>query len=221
MRKLFIPLCSDPFKWFQDGTKEWELRKQRASFNKKTINVGQVVELCRGYVAKNGVLWGRVCEVREYHSLREVLEDIPFSSIVNLDDLESAIEYICQLMNISLDEPEDFIAIRIKKIPTMGEIVFDKKFLGMIKNGNKTTTVRRGAREYLPGYYCAYNDARTSCELINVKNTRLTEFGLLSTDVAITDGYSSVEQLKSDLHAYYPDLFDSSIMTIVCFERCE
>ena len=44
---------------------------------------------------------------------------------------------------------------------TNGEIVFASKFIDMIDNGVKTTTVRSGVRTYTPGVYDLFNPAKS------------------------------------------------------------
>ncbi len=219
MKRLFIPLCTEPFIWFETGKKEWELRKCSHVFNPDNIYIGETVELRRGYIAKNGVIWGKVTDCKTFTSLKEVFSDIPYNRIVVAEDEMKAAQYICSLMDISFDGLSDFVAIRIEKIDTIGEIIFEDKLLPMLKDGRKSSTIRNGIRHYAPGFYSAFNDSRTRCELLKVRRTELTKYGQLTDDSTTTEGYDLVKELKDDLLRFYPDLTDESTMTIVYFEE--
>ncbi len=218
MKRLFIPLYSDPFKWFETGEKEWELRKRSKRFNPNNFAIGSYVELRRGYVAKNGVCWGRIVDYKEFSSIRDVFLSIPYQKIINADNLEQATNYVCSILNTSLDSQEDLIAIKIKKITILNDIIFNDRYMPMLISGKKTTTVRAGIRDYPPGYYNAFNDNKSKCILIRVVKTEITKFGLLDDSLASTDGYDSIDQLKEELLQFYPDLIDDSPMTTVVFE---
>ena len=101
----------------------------------------------------------------------------------------------------------------------MGEIVFASKFIDMIDEGVKTTTVRRGERNYMPGIYDLYNPAKSVHGFVRIAGTKVTTFGALTDDVAKTDGFNSVNELKGELLSFYPDLTDESSVTIVYIEK--
>lgn len=103
--------------------------------------------------------------------------------------------------------------------PVQGEIVFASKFLDMIDEGKKTTTVRRGVREYAPGVYDLYNPAKSVHGFIHITGTEVTKFGMLTDEVAKTDGFESVEELKNELLSFYPELTDDDPVTIVHIEK--
>lgn len=218
MRRLFIPLCSDPFNWFESGEKEWELRKKSKQFNSDNIEIGSYVELRRGYVAQNGVSWGIVTDCKTFSSLKDVFSSISYHKIVRADNEEQAVDYVCTLLGISPDTLVDLVAIKIEKVSTMGEIIFADQYLPMLVSGEKTTTVREGIRSYPPGFYNAFNNNKTKCVLIKVTKTEITKFGSLDEMRAATDGFDSAVQLKGELIKYYPHLTDDSPMTIVFFE---
>ena len=218
MKRLFIPLCSDPFNWFETGEKEWELRKKSKQFNPDYIEIGSYVELRRGYIAKNGVSWGRVTDCKAFSSLNDVFALIPYNKIVRADSTEYAVDYVCALLEISPDTQVDLVAIKIEKIPILGEISFADQYLPMLASGEKTTTVREGIRSYPPGFYNAFNNTKTKCVLIKVTKTEIKKYGLLDDTRATTDGFDSAGQLKKELLKYYPYLTDDSLMTTVFFE---
>ena len=218
MKRLFIPLCTDPFNWFESGEKEWELRKKSKQFNPDSIEIGSYVELRRGYVAKNGVSWGRVIDCKTFSSLKDVFASIPYQRIVRADNEEKAVDYVCTLLEIMPDTQVELVAIKIETITILGEISFADKYLPMLASGQKTTTVREGIRTYPPGFYNAFNNNKTKCVLIKVTKTEITKYGLLDDTRAATDGFDSASQLKEELLKYYPFLTDVSPMTTVFFE---
>ena len=218
MKRLFIPLCSDPFTWFETGEKEWELRKQSKRFNPENIEIGSYVELRRGYVAKNGVSWGRVTDCKTFSSFKDVFSSIPYHKIVRADNEEQAVDYICSLLDLSPDTQVDLVAIKIERVSILGEISFADQYLPMLASKEKTTTVRDGVRFYPPGFYNAFNNNKTKCLLIRVTKTEITKYGSLDDTRAATDGFDSAEQLKKELLKYYPYLTNNSPMTTVFFE---
>ena len=100
-----------------------------------------------------------------------------------------------------------------------GEIYFASKFFDMIDEGKKTTTVRRGARAYTPGLYNTYSPARTVHGYVWIDNTQVTTLGALTEEVAHTDGFNSLEELKNELLSFYPELTDDSEVTIVTLRK--
>ncbi|MCK5444703.1 MAG: hypothetical protein KAI73_03715 [Rhodospirillaceae bacterium] len=52
-KPLFIPLCSEPYEAFENGTKRDELRQYGPRWNEKTCPVGRRVVLSKGYGKKN------------------------------------------------------------------------------------------------------------------------------------------------------------------------
>lgn len=96
-----------------------------------------------------------------------------------------------------------------------GEIIFASKFIDMIDEGKKTTTVRRGIRDYAPGLYSLYNPAKSVHGFVWIDGVTPTTFGELTEEVALTDGFNSLEELKNELLSFYPELTDDSEVTIV------
>lgn len=96
-----------------------------------------------------------------------------------------------------------------------GEIIFASKFIDMIDEGIKTTTVRRGVREYTSGIYDLYNPKKSVHGYVVINGVKVTTFGELTEDVAKTDGFKSLEELKNELLLFYPELVDDSPVTIV------
>lgn len=99
------------------------------------------------------------------------------------------------------------------------EIIFADKFFSLIEAGIKTTTVRSGIREYDNDWYNAYNPDHVFFMAIKITGTAITKFGALTDDIAKTDGFHDVDELKAELLSFYPDLTDDSPVTIVHFEK--
>lgn len=60
--RLFVPLSQDPFSWFSDGKKTWELRRSRGQFTEQHIYTGRSVELRLGYSTSKKI-WGIINKV--------------------------------------------------------------------------------------------------------------------------------------------------------------
>lgn len=80
--RLFVPLSHEPFSWFADNKKTWELRRSRGQFTKRHIYVGRPVELRLGYNTDKK-LWGMVNRVIVGSSIESVLAEIgDFQSVI-------------------------------------------------------------------------------------------------------------------------------------------
>lgn len=95
------------------------------------------------------------------------------------------------------------------------KILFAEKFLPMIREGKKTTTIRNGERNYSIGECDAFDPEEVNGFIIDVKNLEITTFGALKEENAKTDGFSCLAELKEELLSFYPDLTDDSPVTIV------
>jgi len=62
---LFLPLNEDPFNWFIDGAKLFELRKNHRQWTEKHIYRGRRVEIRLGYSGPRAYsAWGTIGDVR-------------------------------------------------------------------------------------------------------------------------------------------------------------
>lgn len=105
---------------------------------------------------------------------------------------------------------------------TKGKIIFADKFLPMIRDGRKITTVRAGKRDYhICDVYDYYNVDETDHGYLYIICKYFTTFGELTEKVAQTDGFNSLAELKGELLQFYPDLKDDSIMTVIRFVEVE
>ena len=55
--------------------------------------------------------------------------------------------------------------------------------------------------------------------LIKINGQKVVRFGELTEDVARTDGFGSLTELKNELLCFYPTLTDESLVTIVYIEK--
>jgi hypothetical protein len=58
MDRLFVPLNSEPFEDFKDGSKSYELRSYGRQYIEKFAYLGRDVELRKGYSGDS--LWGKI-----------------------------------------------------------------------------------------------------------------------------------------------------------------
>src|SRR4051794_11776678 len=80
--RLFVPLSTDPFRWFESGFKQWELRRYGRQYTERNIVPGRAVELRRGYQVGTGSLWGTITEVVYAGTLEEFFDKVPFAEVV-------------------------------------------------------------------------------------------------------------------------------------------
>jgi len=79
--RLFVPLATDPFRWFASGRKRWELRRLGRQYTPKHLRIGRRVELRRGYAVGES-LWGTIDKVSEASSIREFFDIVPFDHVI-------------------------------------------------------------------------------------------------------------------------------------------
>jgi hypothetical protein len=65
-------LCNDPWHWFRDGSKLWELRVLKRQYSEKSIVEGRQVVLCRGYNTPDR-LYGAIKQVKLFNDLDTAL----------------------------------------------------------------------------------------------------------------------------------------------------
>lgn len=72
MKRLFIPLKTEPYTWFEQKLKKYELRNQKGQYNKNQLIKGRAVELRRGY-STNDKLFGTISEVYFFNDIEDLL----------------------------------------------------------------------------------------------------------------------------------------------------
>jgi hypothetical protein len=97
----------------------------------------------------------------------------------------------------------------------MDTIILSPEYTEMVLDGKKVTTIRRGQRPYTTGKgVLQVGDQNIH---IIIKAVRFKLFKSLTKDDALTDGFTSLDDLKKALFTFYPDLHTNEIMTIVEF----
>jgi len=111
--RLFVPLNKEPFEWFQDGKKLWELRRCENQFSRKFIYKNRLVELRQGYNSDK-IIWGNITEVIEKKSIEDIFDLINFKEIIPIaKDKQEAIQYVKTILKPK--ESVNFIALKIEK----------------------------------------------------------------------------------------------------------
>jgi ASC-1-like (ASCH) protein len=119
--RLFVPLATEPFRWFESGKKKWELRKYGKQYTEKNIFSGREVELRRGYNTTDS-LWGRLGEVLVVDSLEDLFLKVDFEKIIPVAaSHEEAIKRCLEILR-----PDTVTRYICFEIVSIGEIENDK-----------------------------------------------------------------------------------------------
>lgn len=78
--RLFVPLNTEPFEWFRDDDKTWEVRSVDHNFNRQTVYIGRPVELRKGYATDESI-WGTIANVRTNRRLTPLVRQIGYENI--------------------------------------------------------------------------------------------------------------------------------------------
>lgn len=110
--RIFIPLNTQPWKWFERGLKRWEIRRAKGQFNPfgKKPPLGRDVELRRGYSTPDK-LFGRVCHTITGPELEDVINEDNYKQVI--PTAISVSHAICEARDILGEKPGPFIAMRI------------------------------------------------------------------------------------------------------------
>ena len=132
-KRLFVPLCSDPFKWFKSGKKTWELRRMRGQFTLKTVTYGRPVELRRGYSTPDS-LFGTVGAILIESSLRNWFHSIhDFKVVIPIaETVYDAIEIASEIMNVDPDEDVAMLGFQFVPNRALSGVVKRKPTSGII-----------------------------------------------------------------------------------------
>jgi ASC-1-like (ASCH) protein len=212
--RLFVPLSSNPYNWFESGRKEWELRKYGRQYNELHVRVCRLVELSKGYSSKNR-LWGHITSITLGKDLEEIFTKIHYSKILpEANSKENAVEIAAKILKISPEEKNNLIAFKIAF--DVQKILLDPKFIQDVKMGRKTTTIRRGHRDYNPKKPAIF-DSGQEIVPIEIESKKYLRFKQLTEEDAIKDGFTSARELKSELKQFYSDIKDDTPITILKF----
>lgn len=220
-RRLFVPLAKKPYEWFLSGVKSWEVRRQRGAFNLNTVTIGRRVELRLGYRPIRPSLWGTITQIMTEDNVSHLLQKIPYRSVVpeaeNYDNARRQIQEILRIgpvgearliaFHIDLDDPN-----RVQP-----RIYFDSRYLDLITDGQKTTTIRRPTREVRPGpaSFCFGSEVEI---LVAITAVTYMDAQNLTDHDAQRDGFSDRRELLSALGEHYPGFQLSETVLIVEFK---
>jgi hypothetical protein len=99
--RLFVPLTTEPFRWFERGQKRWELRRYGRQYTERQVRPGRFVELRRGYQEKCGSLWGTIAEVVQAPTLSRFFESVPYHEVIpTAASREDAIRIASEILNL-------------------------------------------------------------------------------------------------------------------------
>lgn len=99
--RLFVPLAAEPYRWFNDRSKRWELRRVAGQYTERQIIPGRRVELRRGYSSRQDALWGTIKEVTQAASIEQFFRQVPFQDVIPVArDKEEAMAMAASILGI-------------------------------------------------------------------------------------------------------------------------
>lgn len=110
-RRLFVPLATQPFRWFQSGNKQWELRRYGRQYTETHLTPGRRVELRRGYGNPKEALWGTLLEQHRAGSVEEFFDKVPYEQVIPAAESRSHAERLAREI---LGGGFDVIGFRVK-----------------------------------------------------------------------------------------------------------
>jgi hypothetical protein len=112
--RAFVPLASSPFSWFEEGLKEWELRKYGRQYTERHIWVGKRVELRHGYRSSRS-LWGTVSDTVSASSVSDFFSRIDYRTVIPVaTSLNEACRIAEEILNIPQNTESHLFAFRIE-----------------------------------------------------------------------------------------------------------
>jgi len=210
--RLFVPLAKEPFSWFLKGQKLWELRRYGRQYTDAHIIPGRLVELRKGYSSRDS-LWGKVGRIVKSKNLTSFFEIVPFKDVIPTASSENeAIEIAENILGV--DDSVPLIGFEIQLGIT--RIPLAARYLPLVLAGRKTTTIRRGHRDYPVGPAVIFSSpGHVEIVITGVRFARLSE---LSEQDAFSDGFNSLAELRNALDTFYPKLKHDEPMTVVRFK---
>lgn len=122
--RLFVPLATAPYRWFESGKKTWELRVKRGQYNTKNVRVGRPVELRRGYSTPDSIM-GTIAEVVEAENIRAFFDVVPWERVICDPDVDQrwAAENHAAAILKTIPKGQAVIGFRVASAcePTKGE----------------------------------------------------------------------------------------------------
>ena len=212
--RVFIPLNTSAYEWFDSGKKKWELRKYGRQYTEKNIYKGRIVELRKGYSNPSTAIWGVVNKVIVFNSIVDIFDNVEFEEIIPVaKNKKEAIEISEKFFK---NENGKYILIQIETIKSPTIIEIDDDYIDLIRTGEKSTTIRMGKRDYKTGLSIFFSEKRSI--ILEITAIEYQMFSEINESDAIKDGFNSLNELVDNLHVYYPALNKTDIVTIVSFK---
>jgi ASCH domain len=210
--RVFVPLATQPYRWFASGRKQWELRRLGRQYTPKHLKLGRRVELRCGYADKNSALWGTLAETREAGSIAQFFDLVDFREVIpEANSREDAVHTAAQILGTG-DVP--VIGFRVDVDP-VSELNLHTDYLSLVLSGQKRSTVRKGVRKIDgPLADLVAGSARVRVLLTDCAVKAFCELSLAD---AQRDGFRSLSELESALSRFYPSLSPSDPVTIIGF----
>jgi hypothetical protein len=112
--RMFVPLATKPYQWFQGGKKRWELRKYGRQYTKNNVRPGRRVELRRGYADANRALWGTIVNVEFAQDVEQFFDRVSFKEVIpNAGSREEAITAATALLRMCEDSSEPLLGFEV------------------------------------------------------------------------------------------------------------
>lgn len=212
--RLFVPLASEPHRWFESGRKCWELRGAKAQYTANHVYVGRYVELRRGYSDRATALFGIITTVAQSDSIQGIFDSVPYSEVIpDTKSIEEAAEVATDIVG----ECKGYICFKIRKLQDsdyIRRIDFKQIFLAPVCQLRKRTTIRRANSVSVGPYIFDFEGKIIKgfvTKILSKKQIQLTD------EDALSDGFDSVSKLKQAILEYYPDTTSETELDICHF----
>jgi ASC-1-like (ASCH) protein len=112
--RLFVPLSADPYKWFSDGKKRWELRRYGRQYTEKHVWVNRRVELRHGYSDPSRSIWGTIVDVHSDDNLKDFFDKVPYNQVIPVaNNLDEAIAISEEILKLPSDGSVPLLAFEV------------------------------------------------------------------------------------------------------------
>jgi hypothetical protein len=112
--RLFVPLATEPYRWFREGSKHWELRRNARQYSDRHVVCGRRVELRRGYSSRRDALWGTIEQVALAPSIAKFFKQVPFQQVMpTARTEEEAIAMAGTILRIDARKSDPVIGFRV------------------------------------------------------------------------------------------------------------
>jgi len=210
--RIFVPLATEPYRWFASGRKHWELRRLGRQYTPRHLIPGRRVELRRGYCDKHTALWGTLTETCEAPNIAHFFDAVDFRKVVpEASNRQEAVRIAAAILG---DGESPVIGFRVEVDP-VAELPLNADFMPLVLQGKKRSTVRKGIRKI----ETKFADLVAGTERLRVLITDLDvkPFRELSAADALRDGFETLGELKTTLRRFYPNIAPADPVTIIGF----